>query len=213
MEYEEHKESDLKQFRKVGNSKLDIFQTFSEPVFRNFKLEPKLQKFQNSFEHQKIKSDSIQILSNASNSIIFALATNNSITKTNHLMKKLFTTENISTKENKMENISEKHKLFVKRIKKKQLKDDPEFKRLSDLIESPKFDEIMRSDKRILKAVLKHKFLKYHDQYKRILRTYLKVLRKEMVSVEFDEDFYDEEDFNENEIVNEEEMGDNLNDV
>ncbi len=215
MEYQEYKETELKQFRKVANSKLDIFQTYEEPVFRNFMINPKLQIFENSFEHNNIKTESIRILTNASNSIIFSLASNSSIKKTNHLMKKLFTSENLSTKENKMESIDNRYKIFVMRMRKKQLKDDPEFKRLCDIIESPKFDEIMRSDKRILRAVLKHKYLKYHDQYKRIIRTYIGILRQDIISIEFDEDdLYDEEEEEaEAEAESENESQENANNI
>jgi len=207
MEYEDYKDSDLKQFRKIGNSRMDIYQTYEEPVFRDCKNNSKLYTFQNSFEHDKIKNDSIKILSNASNSLIFSLVNNDSMIKTNHLMKKLMTIEDVSKKENKIENFKSKYKVFVKRIRKNQLKDDEEFRCLSQFIENPKFDEIMRSDKRILKAILKHKYLKFHDQYKRIIKTYSVILKSDITNTNLEQD--DNEGSEEDQYQEENHINDN----
>ncbi len=179
MEYEEYKDSDLKIYRKIGNSKLDIFQSYQEPVFRNFLHNEKLKKFQYSYEHNIIKNESIKVLSNVSNSLIYSIANNISLYKTKHLMKKIFISEDVSNKDNKIENIYSKYNSFVKGVKIKQLKEDQEFIYLCMLIDSPNFDKIMRKDKEVLKSVLAHEYLKYHDKYEEIINIYTSILEKD----------------------------------
>lgn len=178
MDYEEYGENKLKQFRKISNTKIDIFQSGEEPCFRNLGKNKNLINFEKSFEHDKMKNDSFKILSRASNSVLYSIANNMSLSKTNHNLKKIFSLGDVVDKDNQYDKLEKKYTIFIREIKMKKLKHDPEYLRLCEFIDHPNFDKMMRSDQFLLRTILKHKYLKFHEKYKQIKKTYLPLLNK-----------------------------------
>ena len=178
MDYSDYNNLELNEFRKLQNSKLQIHQLNNEPIYRDLKLNKKLKPFHESFENEKIKTDSIKILESSSNMLIYSMANNRSLQNSNLQIKKMIKNSK-GENEEKDEILNKKYKKFVKKIKLKNIKNEPEYIKLCEFLDHPRIHETMRGNYHAMVSILRHKYLKYHPKGKEIYETYKGFLVKD----------------------------------
>jgi hypothetical protein len=167
-------DAERKICRTFMNSKIDIFQDTSGYVYRGKNIN---QKFANSYEHIKMQNDAACVLSSASNLLVFTLGKGlNSMNQSIFKLKKTFTQNEIEDKESSDSYVQSEYKKIKFRLMKKKLETDQEYKKLCEIIDSPVFDSLMRSNLSLLKAILNHKYFPYHPKYEEINEKYRKLL-------------------------------------
>jgi hypothetical protein len=150
-------------FRSFMNTKIDIFQDNDEYVVRDTKVH----EFRDSYEHRLIQDSSSNILSNASNLLLYSLSKNYNIEKTKHELRKTFLKKigNIELEPNYME---KKYEDFHNETMRKKLENDNEYKTLCGFLEHPRFDDLMISNHSFLRYIMNHKYIKYHPKYQQL---------------------------------------------
>lgn len=168
-------EKDLKLYRTYMNSKIDIFQNNDGYVYRN---ESKInQKYFESFEHRQIQNESAKILANSSNILVYLLGKNeNNLEHVKRKLMKSFSQSEVDDKENNSKSVESEYNKFKKKVMQKKLENDREYKQLCELIDHPRFHEVITRDKAFLNYVLHHKYLAYHPKYEELTEKYKKYL-------------------------------------
>ena len=158
-------EKDKTLFRSFMNTKIDIFQPNDGYVIRNSQF----QKFQNSYEHRLMQDSSANILSNASNLLVYSLSKNiDGISRTKYQLKKIFVQNKIEDGQYDSESIEKKYEDFHNKTMRKKLQNDVEFQTLGSFLEHPRFEELMRTNPSFLRYIMNHKYIKYHPKYEEI---------------------------------------------
>lgn len=142
-------EKDLKLYRTFMNSKIDIFQTNDEYVFRNEKVK---QKFYESYEHRQMQDNASKILSSASNLLVYSLAKgldNLDISQTQ--LKQVFSKNEVEQKEYNIKYVEKKHAELKRNLMRKKLENDSEYIQLCEFIENPRFHEILTTNRSFFK--------------------------------------------------------------
>jgi hypothetical protein len=171
---EDLSERELKICRNYMNSKIDIFQSQDGYVFRNKNVK---QNFQESYEHIQMQNNAARILSSASDQLVFSLAKEyNNLDATTYTMKKTFTLNKIEEKEYDINYVENEYNSFKNKIMRKKLQNDADYRQLCEFIDSPRFNEVMLSNRQFLRYILNHKYFIYHTKHDEINQTYRKYL-------------------------------------
>ena len=171
---QEANEKDLRLFRTYMNSKIDIFQSNEDFVFRNENVN---QRYMGSFEHRQMQNNSAKILTSASNMLVYTLAKNlGNLEKSQRDLRKVFYCDREVSKENSVENIAKEHKEFKNKVMRKKLQNDHEYLTLCEFINNSRFHDIMMTNLNFLKYILSHKYFIYHPKYEEINEKYRKLL-------------------------------------
>ena len=110
-----------------------------------------------------------QILSSASNKLLYSLSKEiDNIEVTDKVLKKVFTMNKVSGKENDADYVEKQHLQFKKKIMRKKLENDTEYKQLCEFIDNPRFEDAMTGNKAFLRYIVNHKYIIYHPRYDEI---------------------------------------------